>query len=841
MYKQILILFLLILITTVTFAGYESQYPIAYNTDTVKVSTINGGTFNGYQTMNPALSLIGGWDNTQWLSLQNNVTNQRFHIDLNQTYVIKRIYYENGHSNGGNTKNAPENFTFWGTNSSSSFDEMTYGTDTGWTQLVTSQSTLDEHTESNIEDPKYITVTNSIGYRYYGFKFADIRGGESEDYMGVRRIELQISEISITADYEYEIDKINEQINFTDTTTDFNTLEHIELTDWNWYVDTVLSSTDQNWTKTGVNQYEDYNVALNVCGTYDTNIYCDYIEKTASTGKWFGDTNFYFYDELTGLDINATIDFNGTEYTGTSFYLPSRQITNESSTNSTYTFTITKTGYGTRYYTTDMNKYTDLNVGFLMLPDTNGSNVQFKFYETDQTTILSNADILVRHTTKAYNTISKRKTNSSGEITFFLNTLDSGYTFHITASDEDTFDYNTVSLTISKPRSESTGLTIDANWGLVLGGLSASSDLNIDSTSSVLAIYSDTIRAYIITISSNSLDPIYYSRKYELFSTGNTAILLQPFLSTTDESTQIKLVTNQDDGADVKAYPGITIKIYKFLPALGRSLIEQVITDAKGEALVYLIVGDTYEFEVYDSSGNLIPFEGTLINDIKVTSADIYFTVNTSSGVITSLGQNYWYVTWDPTNTSVTKLTTGTKTFKHTVFNDSLDDLNIISYYTQNDVNLAWKNTISSLGEIEITMDSINWADLNIGNLEATIIIYKDQNYYVFKYHYVINKAFGGYYNPIIDGLQNGIRKDLSCPATGLCVPTLIIAWIVCVGMIIFLSLKTHLIGGQGAAGIFVAGTIFFTYLNWVPLELTLVVVVIVAAFIINDKGGRGE
>jgi len=45
---------------------------------------------------------------------------------------------------------------------------------------------------------------------------------------------------------------------------------------------------------------------------------------------------FFFYDELTQLPISATIDFNGTSYTGTTFSLPTKQITNNSSTNSNF-------------------------------------------------------------------------------------------------------------------------------------------------------------------------------------------------------------------------------------------------------------------------------------------------------------------------------------------------------------------------------------------------------------------------------------------------------------------------------------------------------------------------
>ncbi|MBE3116488.1 hypothetical protein IMZ68_04720, partial [Candidatus Bathyarchaeota archaeon] len=72
--------------------------------------------------------------------------------------------------------------------------ELTYATDTNWTQLTTSQSYFDEHIAVDQADPKYITVTNTTSYRYYAFKFAD-NWADYAYYMAVRRIELQIGSV----------------------------------------------------------------------------------------------------------------------------------------------------------------------------------------------------------------------------------------------------------------------------------------------------------------------------------------------------------------------------------------------------------------------------------------------------------------------------------------------------------------------------------------------------------------------------------------------------------------------------------------------------------------------
>lgn len=186
--------------------GYTSVYPPAYNTTYVKATT---ELHAAHQATNPSKSLIGIWNGNAWVALNGNPSQQRFHIDLGEAKVVKRIYYENSHFSGGTTNSGANNFTLWGSNSADSFAELTYGTDTGWTQLPTSQSIFDRHVAANQADPKYITVNNSTAYRYYAFKFADNYGNANS--MGVRRIEVQ------------------EEDEYTATFTEQNSLDDVEI------------------------------------------------------------------------------------------------------------------------------------------------------------------------------------------------------------------------------------------------------------------------------------------------------------------------------------------------------------------------------------------------------------------------------------------------------------------------------------------------------------------------------------------------------------------------------------------------------------------------------------
>lgn len=168
---------------------YPSAYPPAQNGTYIKATTSFTPTQYPYFATDPTKSLTDGIEYNAWQSNASVIASQRFHIDLGSAKIIKRIYYENHHFVGASTDEGVKNFTLWGSNDASSFSALTYGTNTGWTQLTTAQSTFDQHITSDIADPKYILISNNIAYRYYAFKFADNWG--SYNQMGIRRIELQ--------------------------------------------------------------------------------------------------------------------------------------------------------------------------------------------------------------------------------------------------------------------------------------------------------------------------------------------------------------------------------------------------------------------------------------------------------------------------------------------------------------------------------------------------------------------------------------------------------------------------------------------------------------------------
>lgn len=172
-----------------SFTGrYQSVYPSAHNDTYVKATTKYSTHYWPYFSTDPAKSVINGDSDNAWSSTYGTVTNQRFHIDLGAMKVIGRIYYENAHNSGGDTNSGIKNFILQGSNSAAAFADLTYSTDTDWTQITIGQFT--KHIAANQADPKYIIVPPHQAYRYFAIKIADNWG--SSYYMGHRRVELQL-------------------------------------------------------------------------------------------------------------------------------------------------------------------------------------------------------------------------------------------------------------------------------------------------------------------------------------------------------------------------------------------------------------------------------------------------------------------------------------------------------------------------------------------------------------------------------------------------------------------------------------------------------------------------
>ena len=163
----------------------ELAYPPAHSATYVKTSSELNTNYQAYFATDPALSLTGDSANKSWQSNAQS-TNQRFHIDYGSSMALDSFNYNNYADNGSGTSAGVKNFTLWGSNNAAAFAELTYGTDTNWTQLTTSSSQFLQHVSSDVEDTQSFTITTPGSYRYYAFKFEDNWGAAN---MGFTHLE----------------------------------------------------------------------------------------------------------------------------------------------------------------------------------------------------------------------------------------------------------------------------------------------------------------------------------------------------------------------------------------------------------------------------------------------------------------------------------------------------------------------------------------------------------------------------------------------------------------------------------------------------------------------------
>jgi hypothetical protein len=167
---------------------YTSHYP-TLDQNHVRVTNREGGIFEGYYMCDPSKSLVGTGLYQAWLTSTGAYAAETdvVHIDVGSQLLIKRIYYENSHYNGGYTARGVKNFILMGTNVESASWTLAYATDTNWNTIDTGHA-FDQHVAADQADPKYIVLPGSAEYQFYRLKIVDNWG---DSYVGLRRIELQ--------------------------------------------------------------------------------------------------------------------------------------------------------------------------------------------------------------------------------------------------------------------------------------------------------------------------------------------------------------------------------------------------------------------------------------------------------------------------------------------------------------------------------------------------------------------------------------------------------------------------------------------------------------------------
>jgi len=657
--------------------------------------------------------------------------------------------------------------------------------------------------------------------------------------------------ISVTADFNYSINPSSQTMTLISTSTDINA----PITDWNWLANsstTHIADPNANQTTlTNLVERTDYNICLSVGGIgTDTNFYRNTKCQTINSGKFFGDINFYFYNETNKAALSVTTDFNGTLYTGTTFLRSARDITNDANISQQYTFNFIKTGYLTRTYTIDLNQYSDLNINFGMINDTNGLQTTFQFFAPDQITRLANADITVKHWATQL-TVGRGITDIDAKITFGLNTLDGNYMFHI-VTDTNTYDYNSLSLVVRRPKDEATAKDINANWNLEVTGVAIVQDYNITSDTNTIIVYSNTNNAYLIRVSSESTSPIYFARNYAIQLFGNpTTYNLQPYLIS--NTTGLLFQLHSLNPYTLIATPSITVKVYRLLQGQGKVLVEQEITDGKGDAFVSMILNQQYIFDVYD--GATFKFTANVVGAVSGGIAQtIYVRIADINADISGLEQSFFTVNFFPTNNvlhqtdvslqqavQLTDLNEGIVVSAITVFVTNTNVNNLIG----NDVNVYQSTTSNP------TFPFTNSIPINQGAKTINGTAYDANGELIVHVRIVTNQGTITYsyvytpYHGQIDFLyvlSTQIKPMFGCPASGdglIPCPTLLLAALfISIGISVVVSISMGYVNLTTIGLFFLLMCGIFTYITWIPYIL-FVIMVAGTLGIIFAEGGR--
>ena len=571
----------------------------------------------------------------------------------------------------------------------------------------------------------------------------------------------------------------------------------------------INTSADGNFSATGYDS------------NYQSNLYFD-SNKTIDIylNRHVSMSHIYVYDENTATDLTgASVDYNGT---------PQVLVGNVFNFNTilfypaTYTFTISKTGYGTRYYQVLIDGSTDLNINFMLLPSSLGTPLIYKLYNSTGDTALPNTYFEMRRPDKNNWSIGRLLTNATANVTMFTNVFDQNYSEIV----GDVNTYLMVNLSVLYPKNEDTLAQITNYWKITISGALSTLYQNLNATKNIYII-PNLITPYNLQIKDMNTD--YFARNYaESFAGNPLTATLQPYLISTSSGVQTNIKSLNP--STLKVVPTINIKIYKQL--LGtKTLVEEVVTSDTGDASTTLTSNQTYYFDVYQ---NGVFLSEQTITGPTLSGTTIYIYVGGSGFTPPVNPASFLNVGCYPGNSKLNKFDTNlAQIILLNNFGAGVAIQNILIYVTNHGSNGFDNNiyskliTTSSNYTNSITVDPNNFTlDGNVlqkydSNGSMTIYITVTTNTGTSQYTCQVSPYSG--FN-IQTNFGYNLRPFFGCPLTNdplVPCPTLLIA-----ALFVSLTISVLLSMSMGYASMNTIGFMFifimgiFTYITWVPYIL---------------------
>lgn len=522
-----------------------------------------------------------------------------------------------------------------------------------------------------------------------------------------------------------------------------------------------------------------------------------------------GSLDITVFDENKLFPINgAIIDFNSGTYTTDT--LGQISIPLADLTPGQFEITIdVNSQYTQRKFNLDLNQFSSDDVNFLMLQNTDGTLRDYKIFQPDETTPITNSFVEWQRTDGIPNGVAqKTKTSATGTVSFF-GQQDANYTLQITDLVSDiNRTYTGTLLTIKIPLDAEDLVTTLTPYSVTVGGLASQSFTNLTSDLT-FRIFSDTVNFYNIGVDFNA--DYFPTNKLIQTKGGKATEEFQPYLIL-QAGNLASIIFTIDNINQKQTIQGIKIVSETII---GGTLteVESKFSDITGTAEFHFIIGNDYVLSFFDSEGSLI-FSGTLTAKSVDTTLFAALAQQVLFGTAEPTGN--FNLSWSPIVSQINPVD-GNITITNTInpFNTVVGDVNVfISHISDSNIIFQRIFTLDSSDQNQ----TITY-DVNVSGFDDDVLLkinvqvfdvngFQISNIQVKQYSFKVSRIIGAF---------ESLKEDLGA------FPVMFLAIVFSAAIVGLITLFSTNPDNNWVGPLALVGTAFFVIITWIPLEAWLV------------------
>lgn len=333
-------------------------------------------------------------------------------------------------------------------------------------------------------------------------------------------------------------------------------------------------------------------------------------------------------------------------------------------------------------------------------------------------------------------------------------------------------------------------------------------------------IFTNTFPILIVAIDFNTS---YFDRGYDVNADG-TFQEIQPYLINSANGISVTLFSKLF--SNFSTFENLRVQSFKDIGG-SDTLVESVITDSKGEALMSFIVNDTYKLRAFLPSGEFL-----VESEIVATNNQLFAYVDIATITIGLPVTRSTIVLFRP---RAGRVLAGTVLEQEVTYNTGTATM-IRIIYENNDVNILDHNFTSSIGSgfsTTLTVSDLN-ADANFVIRVTVIVQFNDGSEFIATTTYSIPLPRRDVLQLFLD-----IRADFGCstdPASP-CFFTMLVSFFIALAACVAIFLKLGGFNVKGIALIFMIVIGLFTYIGWFHgLLFAIMFVGAIAGLVVNSR-----